>query len=508
MKLIRPMTVTDANLISNNIVEDMPRSTSAVNYNQWSASTSYSVNDVVCQTFTAVKGTSERNGLKKPDGTYFGENDPPAVGGGGTFGPFFGIFTCLIANANYEPGKVTATAASTTIPGSNSYWRLDYYYAVYDAAMAYPKDTIVGYVNGAIGAIYQSLTAGNTGNTPSGSPTNWRQSTPGGFNAWSGATTYALGDRVVVLNGLLGSVFESLQATNLNHTPATSPTWWAYKGDTYKAWAPATPYATGDVAISTTTHHEYEALQASTGKDPMNQDANSTYWLDRGSTNRWRMFDLVNSGQSAFGDTIDVTIQTSGFVDSVAVMNCAATTIQIIAKDSGGVTRYDHTYNLNDPAGVNDWHAYFTEPITSMADFIAIDLPAYINMTVRVILTRTGSQALAGSLLIGLSMDLGAVIYGAKVGINDFSKLEQNDFGDWVIVRRNFAKRNSLTLFVEASKVDTVNSTLAALRAIPLVFFGTSAYLATLVFGYYKSYEVTLSYPSHSFIDLQLAGLT
>jgi hypothetical protein len=42
--------------------------------------------------------------------------------------------------------------------------------------------------------------------------------------AWDSATTYNLGDLTVASDG---ETYKSLQAANTNHTPTTSPTWWA-----------------------------------------------------------------------------------------------------------------------------------------------------------------------------------------------------------------------------------------------------------------------------------------
>lgn len=60
-----------------------------------------------------------------------------------------------------------------------------------------------------------------------------------GVAAWSGATTYALGN-MVTYSGL---TYISLQAGNLNHQPDTSPTWWKQQN----AYEIALPYASADV---------------------------------------------------------------------------------------------------------------------------------------------------------------------------------------------------------------------------------------------------------------------
>ena len=93
------------------------------------------------------------------------------------------------------------------------------------------------------------------------------------YPAWSSGSTYALADRRIYGH----RVYESLQASNLNHQPDTSPTWWA----------------------------------------------------DVGPTNRWAMFDGAVNTASA--DTVDivVTLTPGAVVDSVACISAIGQSVRV-----------------------------------------------------------------------------------------------------------------------------------------------------------------------------------
>ena len=55
------------------------------------------------------------------------------------------------------------------------------------------------------------------------------------YGVWNSGTTYSVGQRVDVTTGV-HKIYESLQGTNLNHSPTTSPTWWVEVGPTNR-WA-------------------------------------------------------------------------------------------------------------------------------------------------------------------------------------------------------------------------------------------------------------------------------
>jgi hypothetical protein len=319
MNVIQPVSLGDSALVSSSIAEQVPLSATVTNYNLWVAATSYALNAPVCWVYMQD-----------------GNNIIP-------YGTYFGIFTSKYAsNANREPQK-TATYG-TTLPGSN-YWTPGQSAPAWSAASTYSVGIIVGRVNGATGTFYQSLAANNTGNDPISASAWWRAVSASAYAEYAPATTYANGEQVCVTSGDLASIYTSLQAANLANTPAISPTWWRYEGDGYKEWSSSATYALGALIQDSRTHHVYESAAASNlNHDPTVPANLTTWWLDHGATNRWAMFDQVNSTQSVATNSINAIIALPSLCDTLALSNMRAAQVYITARRVNAVNRNLLTY--------------------------------------------------------------------------------------------------------------------------------------------------------------------
>lgn len=271
----------------------------------------------------------------------------------------------------------------------------------------------------------------------------------------------------------------------------------------YADYNPATTYSEGDIVIGI-DHHEYESLAGSNTGNALSDQA---WWLDLGANRRWRMFDLSNSTQSTNADTIEVEIDVVGRANGVALMNIAADTAQIIVTTVDGEI-YNQTYDLTSDSGVNNWYAYFFEPIVRTGDLVITDLPINANPTIQVILTATGSTVRIGTLIVGQSFLIGATVYGADIGIQDYSRVVADEFGNWTLVVRGFAKRATYNVVADAGRTDAITAFLASIRATPCVFRGSGPYTSLYVFGIAKDWRGKIAKPSNTDFFLDVEGLT
>lgn len=278
----------------------------------------------------------------------------------------------------------------------------------------------------------------------------------------------------------------------------------------YAAYNPATTYTLGArvIYIAANKHWIIESLQnANTGHPPTGLAAD-TWWLKVGATNRWRMFDAVVSGQTSNADSIDVTINCTGRVNGIALMNIAGATVRIIVTDTIDGVVYDKTTSLVSTMGITDWYVYFYEPIVRVSDFVALDLPAYYAPTVRVILSAPGGTALLGELVLGMQFSLGLTDNGASLGIDDYSVKQQDVWGNFSILERAYSKRATFAVEVENVRIDALHLLLASYRATPVVWVGIEGYSSTFIYGFYKGFRIDIPGPVVSACSLDLAGLT
>lgn len=273
-------------------------------------------------------------------------------------------------------------------------------------------------------------------------------------------------------------------------------------------WSAITTYAAADRVIVSATHKIYEALSSNVGKHPA---SNPGEWLDLGATNRWRAFDeKVGSVSSSLGQ-IGFTL-TPGIVNALALLNIGnASTARVRMIDANEGVVYDRTLSLYDPSNVVDWWTYFFEPIRLKTISITLDLPAYRAAQIEVTLMGGPTETVSlGACIVGRLHEyvaLGGTHMGASVGIQDYSRKERDAWGNVAIVERAFSKRARWSLMLAASDVDVLQERLAALRATPAVYIGSERYASTILYGFFRDFDVVIAYPDYSECSIEIEGL-
>lgn len=272
-------------------------------------------------------------------------------------------------------------------------------------------------------------------------------------------------------------------------------------------WSAVTTYALGDRVILAATHKIYESLQAGNlDKAPATQTA---WWIEVSPTNRWKAFDLSNSTQTAQADAMYFEIEPGQACNAVSILNCAGVnSVRYRVTDPSFGLIYDETYTLTTIPSESSWYAWFFSDRIEQEQNIDLSLPSYPNAVIRIDLTGASTMAV-GVILLGQARMIGNTVYaGATVGIQDYSRKERNDYGDTILVERAFAKRASFTIFLENRQLDNVQTLLASVRATPCLWIGSNQYNAATVFGFYKEFDISITYSDYSECSIELEGLT
>lgn len=275
------------------------------------------------------------------------------------------------------------------------------------------------------------------------------------------------------------------------------------------AWSVITAYTVGQTVryVIANVHQVYECLVNNTGVTPGTDD---TKWLLVGATNRWKMFDESVQSQTTNSNSIAVTLTPASTdrVDSVVLLNLSAASVQITVTDPVDGLVYDETVSLVSDSGITDWWAYFFEPIIRVTDLAQTDLPPYSGAAIAITITDTGATAACGECVLGLSREIGGLQNRARVGIQDYSVKQQDDFGNYTILERAFANRASFVVWVESGFVDALKNLLSGYRATPVVYVGSDSYASTIIYGFYKDFNLEIAYDKVSICSLELEGLT
>lgn len=277
------------------------------------------------------------------------------------------------------------------------------------------------------------------------------------YTAYVAGTTYAIGNRVIITTPNVHKIYESLQAGNTGHDPSTSPTW----------------------------------------------------WIEVSSTNRWKMFDTSNSTQTTNSDSIVVTITPGKVINAVALLNVDGTSVRVKVTDPTDGVVYDNTVSLNYNGNINSWYNYFFDPIMRKKNVVLTDLPAYGTAAIEITITYTGNTAKCGVCVLGNVNYIGEGIeLGASVGIQDYSRKEKNDFGDYVLIQRSYSKRARFSMAVLNDQIDALQDLLVDLRTTPCVWIGDDRYQSTMIYGFYKDFDIVIAYHLVSDCNIEIEGLT
>ena len=279
----------------------------------------------------------------------------------------------------------------------------------------------------------------------------------------------------------------------------------------YAEWAVGTTYNTGDKVISTTTHRIYESvIDSNLGNDPTTDDG--TNWLNIGATNRWKAFDQYISDPVSNTTSIQYTLTPpNGSIPSaVALLNLKGISANVTVTDSVDGEVYNTDIDLLDNRNIVDWYTYFFEEQVQREEALFLDIPPYIGAVVSVtVQEEVGQTAELGQLVFGFLSDVGLTVYGTSIGIEDYSIKDRDAFGNAIIVERNFSQTVDFDVQFETQNARKVQKTLAALRATPVVYLGsTDVSYGTLVYGFYRRFDITLETPSYAFASIEVEGLT
>lgn len=272
-------------------------------------------------------------------------------------------------------------------------------------------------------------------------------------------------------------------------------------------WSAVTNYAKGFKVISAATHKRYESLvDGNLNKNPATAEPGQ--WLELGATNRWKLFDVSVGSQTVNAGSIDMTLQGVGRVNSLALLNISAASVRVVMTDPTDGVVYDRTFSLIAKSGVRNLYAYYFEPNRRKRDFVLFGLPPYYGATVRVILMAPTGQVSCGVFVLGQSKQIGGTRWGLGLGITDYSKKEKNQFGEYIVVERAWAKRARFPLRLSTGDVDDTMETLAQYRAKPIVYVGAEQLGSSVIYGFYKDLDIVVPYPTFSDCSLEIEGLT
>ena len=268
----------------------------------------------------------------------------------------------------------------------------------------------------------------------------------------------------------------------------------------YAAWLVGTTYADGDRVIVTTPniHTIYESAQAAnTGNNPVGDDG--TWWTVVSSTNRWKMFNDVIQEQTIQTDGIDVTLEQAQIVTALSAVNVDCESIDVIMTDPVEGEIFNQNYPMISYSGIANWYDYFFLAIERKSELVVIGLPPYANADINVVFNGSGDVKV-GALVLGTALTIGDSQYGASFGIIDYSTKAVDAQGRTTITEGTYSDEADIDVVIETGRFAQVKKILTDLRNTPTVWVASEEAEGTLIYGYYREFNVLYSGPQVSHV--------
>ena len=272
-------------------------------------------------------------------------------------------------------------------------------------------------------------------------------------------------------------------------------------------WNGATAYTAGQTVRVTTTHKVYEAIVNNTNKFP--PDNLGVEWIEIGATNLWRAFDQKVGSQTVADDSSGITyeFQINALTTAVALFNLSATNVKItVTPPDLAPVEFDNP--LLDTSGIIDWFEYFFSENEAKSNLLVTGLPGYAGATMEIEITG-GPEAAVGEIAAGRMQKIGDTAWGGRIEALDFSRVEEDVFGNVTILRRGSAKRVEFPVMWPSNDTARVDRVLDGIRTTPAVFAANTCddVYGFFVYGFYQTYDINVAGPALSYATIEVRTL-
>lgn len=330
--------------------------------------------------------------------------------------------------------------------------------------------------------------------------------------AYNAATTYTAGAEVSTgTPGEVIQVWRSLADANTGNAPGSSPTWWAWLGDTYALWAAGT-WAEGARVIRVVpgTHAVYQRLAAEPGSSATLPEADAQRWVRVSATNRWAMFDMFSGVPTVAPSPLTVVLA-PGRISGGALLDVdgAYADFDLTSASAGGSV-FDANESL-DGSVLNSWEDYFFEPFAVRSNIVLRDIPTYADGVLTITLTGEAGPVQVGKCIVGTVVPLGKLIESPIVREKSFTVITRQ-FG--VITSINQQRRIPLLqgrLLCPKYQVLAARNALSNAGRAPAVLIGMDndedAYADLITFSAVcLDHQIDLKHKTHALLSVEFEG--
>lgn len=263
-------------------------------------------------------------------------------------------------------------------------------------------------------------------------------------------------------------------------------------------------YREGDEIISLSTHRRYRATTNTLDTPEAGSLKVPPTWTDIAPTNKYSAFSTYIHNRTE--SQSDIFFEFQGInSDSIALFGMVnAESLELRGYNSSGDVIYTNDLILLDSESVD----VFGE-IRLLDSIVITGIDSdVVRISVKLIKGDEQSTVAVGRIVVGKALEIGVSQYGASLSIEDFSRRERDEFGNFTVSQRSTAKNINFDVKIDKQKVNAVFRLLSELTTIPCVWLGDDNDAALQVYGFYSDYTHNIDYPSITSATISVEGLT
>lgn len=275
------------------------------------------------------------------------------------------------------------------------------------------------------------------------------------------------------------------------------------------SWVSGTTYPTvGTIVILTSTHRKYYKLNTNVSTNlTVAPNINTADWLDVGPTNKWAMFDNTRTAGSTSTSTVTISIAPGVRANSIALVGCTANYVNI-SVSSGGPVIYTYATSMV-TRHTTGWYKYFYGSFEYKASVITFAVPPNLNNIITITFSMPTGGGVIGSVILGNYIALGDIQKQPVLEATNFSKIDRDAYGNSLLVPRRSVPKTSQRTFTTKSNVNKLMAARDLLNAVPAIWVGVEDpndlyFEPLLIMGVYKEFSISMDYPDHAIVSLQL----
>lgn len=276
----------------------------------------------------------------------------------------------------------------------------------------------------------------------------------------------------------------------------------------YPAYVSTTTYAqsTAEVPVWVIDAHViYESQQAANiGHPPA---TSPTWWLKISATNAYKMIDGLVNTQTSNPDSIVLVVAPGKICHGAALLNVDADSVTLAVTDAVDGTVYTNTIHAAKSNSASSFFNWAFKRIRKKTVFAWTDLPSYYNATITITISKPGGIAKCGMAIVGPVEAMGFAEYGLSTGIKDYSSSLFDTFGNLDTTEREWSKKMSVSVVVDNDAIDDIQLILAGYRAKSVVVVASKKFESTIFLARYSDFKNVIANPITSDCSLTWDGL-